>query len=261
MVLCNATNSQLTLTKAKVAGQRGGLAGDTLLEAPITAQNEGVMVNDVLESSLVVDRSKVLLGQSHTNSVRQTLSKRSSGHLHTGSDHILGVAGGKGAQLAELSQILDTEVVARQVKHGIQKSTRVSVGKNEAVAVGPLGVLRRIVHELREKNVSDGSATHGSSGVARVGFLDHVRGQDTNGINASSIKRHDSLTHCYNFNDLCRDCASGSLLSNPSMSRKRRFIIVRKIALLITLPQLEVVSSNDIVLLAMCTARSFMHMS
>jgi hypothetical protein len=71
------------------------------------------------------------------------------------------------------------------VKHGVDKSASVTVGKNEAVAVPPLGVGRVELHDLGEESVSNGSKTHGGTRVARVGLLDHLSSDDTNGVDAN----------------------------------------------------------------------------
>jgi hypothetical protein len=46
----------------------------------------------------------------------------------------------------------------------------VDLRENESVSVEPVGVLWVETHELVEKNVGDGSHTHGRTRVARVGF-------------------------------------------------------------------------------------------
>lgn len=200
------------------------LAGDTLLKAAVSAEHKGVVVHDVLEARLVENSGEVLLGQSHTHSVGKALSKRSSGNLHSSSDHVLGVAGGERPQLAELLQVFNTEVVSGQMKHGIQKSTRVTIGKDKAVAVGPVGVLGREVHDFREQDVSDGSTTHRSAWVTRVGLFNHVRRQNTDRVNASSIERHDGVINYCNFNKpIERDCGRTLRLCRAVLVKKRCF--------------------------------------
>lgn len=44
------------------------------------------------------------------------------------------------------------------------------VREDETITVGPVGVLGVEVHELVEKNVSDGGHAHGGTGVAGVGL-------------------------------------------------------------------------------------------
>lgn len=176
-----------------MASKRRSLAGDTLLKAAVAAKNEGVVVHDVLKTRLVENSCEMLLGEGHAHSVGKSLSERSGGNLNSRSDHVLGVTRSQRPQLTELLQILNTKIVSGQMKHGIQECTRVTIGKNETIAVCPSGVLGREVHELGEKDVSDGGAAHRSARVARVRLFNHVRRQHTDRVNASSIKRHDGV--------------------------------------------------------------------
>ena len=52
----------------------------------------------------------------------------------------LGVARRPAAPLAELAQVLEREVVAGEVEHGVLQDARVPAREHEAVAVGPLRV-------------------------------------------------------------------------------------------------------------------------
>ena len=47
---------------------------------------------------------------------------------------------------------------------------RRNVREDEAITVGPVGVLGVEVHELVEENVSDGGHAHGGTGVTGVGL-------------------------------------------------------------------------------------------
>lgn len=48
----------------------------------------------------------------------------------------LGVARGLAAHLPEGLQVLNREIVAREVEHGVQQRTSMAVGEHEAIPVG-----------------------------------------------------------------------------------------------------------------------------
>lgn len=174
-----------------MSSKRAGLAGHALLQAAVTAQNKRVVVHDTLEVGRVEHGGQVLLRHRHTHSIRETLSQGTSGHLHAGSQHVLWVARSAGAQLAELLQVVQGQVIASQMQHGVQQCARMSIGKHKAISVGPLGVLGRVVHHLGEQNVCDRGAAHRSTRVTGVRLLHHIGREHTDGINASIDQGHD----------------------------------------------------------------------
>mmetsp|Transcript_39885 Transcript_39885/g.109848 ORF Transcript_39885/g.109848 Transcript_39885/m.109848 type:complete len:274 (+) Transcript_39885:2278-3099(+) len=87
-----------------------------------------------------------------------------------------------------LPQVVEREVVAGQVEHAVLERARVTVREHEAVAVGPLGVSRRVLHHLCPQLVRDWGAAHCGTRVARVGLLHHVRRQHTHQIDAPLLQ-------------------------------------------------------------------------
>eukprot|EP00053_Salpingoeca_punica_P011021 m.98695 g.98695 ORF g.98695 m.98695 type:complete len:479 (-) comp15561_c0_seq1:53-1489(-) len=175
------------LAEAKVTSERRSLARHALLHAAIAADDVGVVV-DQLEVRLVEASSHVGLGDSETNGVGQTLAERARGDLDTLGEVVLRVAGRLAADLAEVLQVLDGEVVAREVQHDVLQGAAVAVGEDEAVAANPVRVLGRVVHELAPEDVGHGGAAHGSTRVAGLGFLHRIRGQDADGVDTLCVK-------------------------------------------------------------------------
>mmetsp|Transcript_60835 Transcript_60835/g.161167 ORF Transcript_60835/g.161167 Transcript_60835/m.161167 type:complete len:209 (+) Transcript_60835:2280-2906(+) len=124
----------------------------------------------------------------HADRVGDALAERAGGDLDASGDVVLRVAGRERAQLAELPQVVEREVVAGQVEHAVLERARVTVREHEAVAVGPLGVSRRVLHHLCPQLVRDWGAAHCGTRVARVGLLHHVRRQHTHQIDAPLLQ-------------------------------------------------------------------------
>lgn len=144
------------------------LAGNALHGAAIAEECVGVVV-DQLEARLVEDSGGVCLCDRKTHSVCEALAKRTGGDFNAGCIVGLWMTGSLAVHLTERLEIVDAEVVAKQVQQGILEHAAVAVGKHETVAVEPLGVLGVEGHELVEQDVGDGGHAHGRTGVARVG--------------------------------------------------------------------------------------------
>ena len=99
------------------------------------------------------------------------------------------MSGSFAPQLAELLEVVEGQVVAGQMEHGVLQGAGVAVGQDEAVAVVPLGVGGGVVHHLRPEQVGHRGAAHGSSGMAGVGGLRHVGAEGTDGVDALDVRR------------------------------------------------------------------------
>ena len=111
------------------------------------------------------------LGDRHADRVGDALAERPGGDLDARGVAGLGVARRPAAPLAELAQVLEGEVVAGQVEHGVQQDAGVPVGQHEAVAVGPVGVARVVAHDPRPQHVGQRGQRHGRARVPGVGLL------------------------------------------------------------------------------------------
>lgn len=61
---------------------------------------------------------------------------------------------GDRADLSELLEVVERDLVAREVEHDVLQGAGVSVGQDESVSVEPLGVLGREVHVSGPEDVS-----------------------------------------------------------------------------------------------------------
>jgi hypothetical protein len=175
------------VTELEVTSERAGFARDTLHEAAIAEEAVGVVVDEI-ETRLVEAGSGVSLGNGKTDSVGNTLAEGASGDLNARGVVSLGVAGGPAVHPSEGLKVIETQVIAEEVKEGILEHAAMAVGQNEAVTVEPVGVLGVELHELVEENVGNGSHAHGSTGVSRVTVEGSIGRQHTDAVDGLLIK-------------------------------------------------------------------------
>ena len=104
---------------------------------------------------------------------REAHAERAGGHLDAGRLLHDGVALELAAELAERHQVFDREVAGlgqRPVDH----RRGVALADDEAVAVGPEGVLRVVAHDAEVERGGDLDGGEGAAGVAGVGGGDHL---------------------------------------------------------------------------------------
>ena len=94
-----------------------------------------------------------------------------------------------GSDGSEALQVVNRQVVACQMEHGVLKGTSMSIAQNEAITAPPLWVAGRIGHDLVPKQMCHGSASHGCSGVPAIGSLWLISTDGTNCIDAFMLQR------------------------------------------------------------------------
>src|ERR1700710_1511472 len=70
----------------------------------------------------------------------------------------------------------------------VEEHGGVTVGEDEAVAVDPFGVGRIVLHELVIEQVGDGGAGEGRAGMAGVGLLNSVDGEEAEGVDGELVE-------------------------------------------------------------------------
>ena len=154
----------------EVPGERRGLVTDALFEVAVAADREHVVIAHLRSEPL----AQVGLGDRHADAVGEALAQRTGRHLDAAGVQPLRVARRVRPPLAEVAQVVELEPEAAQVEHRVQQHRRVAGGENETVAVGPVGVARRVVHDPGEEHVRERSEGHRSAGVAVVRTLHRV---------------------------------------------------------------------------------------
>ena len=101
------------LVELQAACQRDGLLADAFHQAAVAADDIGVVVDEVVAELGVHDA----FGQRHADAVGDALAERTGGGLDARREAVFRVAGGLGAELAEVLELVDRHVrIAGQVE-------------------------------------------------------------------------------------------------------------------------------------------------
>ncbi len=136
---------------------------------------------DYLMPFPVESGSQTLLGKRHSDRIGEPLAERPGGRLDSGQIAILGVAGGLAVQLSEILQIIKRNLITTQMEQRIEQHRSMSVGKDEAVAVRPPGVLRIMLHHSSKRTSAISAIPMGAPGD-RSSPLYSIHAQDSNCI-------------------------------------------------------------------------------
>ena len=71
-----------------------------------------------------------------------------------------------------------------------------AAGKDEAVAVRPIGVGGVVAHDTRPQDMGERRQGHGRAGVARIGLAGGVHGQATDDVDAKLLDRLGRFDRC-----------------------------------------------------------------
>ena len=97
--------------------------------------------------------------------------------LDAGREVHLGVSRRLRSPLAEVLELVERQVVAREVQHRVEQHRRVAAREHEAIAVGPVRVGRVVAEVARPDLEGDAGERHRRARVAGVGLLDAVDGE------------------------------------------------------------------------------------
>ena len=101
--------------EAEVTGERGGLGRDALLQVAVGRDHVRVVIDDLVALA-VVTLGQHALAERHAHGRRDALAERPGGGLDAGGVPVLGVPGGRGAELAEVLEVVEREAVPGQVR-------------------------------------------------------------------------------------------------------------------------------------------------
>ncbi|MNV15823.1 hypothetical protein D3C71_1065620 [compost metagenome] len=158
------------------AGQRHGFVADTFHQAAIAQEGVGVVVHHGVAFAVELGGQQ-LFSQRKAHGVGNALAQRAGGGFHASGVAHFGVAGRLAVQLAEVLQLANRQVVAREVQQRVQQHGAMAVGKHKPVAVKPLGVGRVVLEVAAPQRHGHVGHAHGGAGVAGVGLLNGVHGQ------------------------------------------------------------------------------------
>src|ERR1051326_5794669 len=99
------------------------------------------MVNN-LESGPIVTGGQIRFGDGHSHSVAKSLTERASGSLYAWSQAALGMTGRETTPLTELLDLLEGQIIAREIQQAVQQHRPVTGRQDESVTIKPLRIDR-----------------------------------------------------------------------------------------------------------------------
>jgi hypothetical protein len=105
------------------------------------------------------------------------------------------MARGGTSHLSERLELIHATIfVSTQMQHDILQRARMAIAQHETIPIPPLRIRGAVIAPhpaeggIRPEQVGHGGASHGSTGMSRVGLLDHVRGEGTDGVDAFELE-------------------------------------------------------------------------
>ena len=175
------------LPELQVPGHGGGLGRDALHQVSVGRDDPHLVVEQRVPR-LVEARREELLGHGHADRVGDALPERTGGDLHARRVVQLGVPRRLAVPLAELLDVVQREVVAREVQQRVLQHGRVAAGQDEAVTVGPLGRDGVVLAQLGEDRPAQRRERHRGPWVPGVGGLHRVHGEAADGVDGESVE-------------------------------------------------------------------------
>ena len=165
------------LAEPERAGERRGLLRDALHEIAVGGDAVDVVVDDRVAGPVVALQRET----SPPSPCRpRSRSPARVGPVVVSIPGVRKCSGWPGVErlpLAEALDLLEREVVARQVERRVLEDAGVARGEDEAVAVLPVGIRRVRTHDVAVEDVGHRSERHRRPRMASVGLLDGVHGQ------------------------------------------------------------------------------------
>jgi len=153
----------------------------------------------------VVVRGQPAFHHGHAHRVGDALAQRPGGHLHARGHTVLRVARRAAAQLAELLQFVQRQVVAGEMQRGVQHHRGVARGEDKTVTVRPPGVGRIVLEKAVKDHIGQGGRTHRCARVPGIRFLDRVHRQEAESVDTAvdqfrpilRVHRFPRVSHTY----------------------------------------------------------------
>ena len=170
--------------EAEVAAERARLRRDPLLEVAVGRDH----VREVADHVLAEAGGEHALAEREADGGRDALAERPGGGLDPGRVAVLRMPRARRAELAEVLDVVERDAVPGEVQDRVQEHRRVARREHEAVARGPVRVLRRVAHDARVEQVGHRRERHRSARVARVGLLDRIHRQRADRVDAQLVE-------------------------------------------------------------------------
>ena len=175
------------LTELERSRQRRRLGGDAFLQVAVGDDGVGVVVDEPV-AVLVVAPSEPPLGDGHADAVGEALAEGAGGRLDAGGVAKFGVARRPAPPLTELPEVVERDVVAGEVQERVEHRRGVPRRQDETVAVGPGGIAGVVLEEAVPEDVGHRRGAHRRAGMARLGPLDLIDGEEAHRVDAQLIE-------------------------------------------------------------------------
>jgi len=169
------------LPEPVVPRERRGLVRDAFHQVAVRADRVDAVIDDVVVRpvELLVEEP---FRDRHPDAVCEPLAERAGRRLDPGREEVLRMARRKRLPLAEPLQLLERQVVAREMKRRVLEDAGVPCGEHEPVAVRPLGVRGVVPEVLRVDRVGERREGHRCARMAGTRLLHRVHRQDADRV-------------------------------------------------------------------------------
>ena len=175
------------LPEAEMPRQRRRLVGDALHEVAVRADAVRVVVDDrVLVGVELVGQHP--LRERHAHAVGEPLSEGAGRGLHAGRHPKLRMSRRLAAPLPKVLNLLQGQVVPRQVQETVEQHRRVPGREHESVPIRPLRKLRAVLQVPRPQHIGHRGQPHRRARMAALGGLHGIGRQKPNGVDALRVE-------------------------------------------------------------------------
>jgi hypothetical protein len=156
-------------------------------------------------------RARERRGEPHAGAVREALPERSRSRLDAGRVAVLRMTGRARAELAELAQVVEREVVAEEVQQRVEQHRRVAVREDEPIAQQPGGIRRIEAQVVMPQLEGRRGESHRRARMPALRALDGVDGQEADRVDDAFMQGGARLGHYRLRRDRCGvDALSGN---------------------------------------------------
>lgn len=143
---------------------------------------------DHLVSGTVEPRPEMGLRNGRPDRVRDTLAERPSRRLNADGHVAFRMARRSTTPLTKRFDVVQRQVVARQVEERIQEHGAVPGREHEAITVWPARIQRVVSETPGPQDIGHPGCPHRKSGMTRVGVLHGVDRQDTDCVDSEGVE-------------------------------------------------------------------------
>lgn len=174
------------LAEREVSRERGRLRCDTLHQITVPGEDVRMMIDDRLLA--VVGGGEMRFGDREADGIADSLTERAGRYLNAGRVMVLGMARCAAEELAERLEIVEREVIAREVQQRVQECRAVPGAEDEAIAIEPLRIGGIVTQVPCPQGVGDGRGTKRQAGMSRVRLLHGIDREKTDGVDVKFFR-------------------------------------------------------------------------